>query len=417
VSSPPSSDRTPPESHDVPWLSIVGIGADGADSLSSAARDAVATAGLVVGSERQLRYVQSLVRGESFVWPSPLAPALEMIWERRGRPTCVLASGDPFFFGIGSTLAPRLRPGEFVCHPTSSSISLAASRLGWPLQDVDVVSLHGRDIDAFRRYLQPGRRIVVLSWDRRTPGEVAALLASRGFGASPVHVLELLGGADERVRSTTALAFRFDDVADLNLVAVELRAEPGTFVAPACAGLPDDAFESDGQLTKREARAITLSSLAPRPGERLWDVGAGSGSIAIEWMLAHRSCVAIAVERNTERCERIRRNAGSLGVPLLEIVTGVAPQALEGLAPPDAIFIGGGASDPGTIDFCWRALRPGSRLVVNAVTLETEEIVLRSHRVFGGELRRIAIEVAAPLGTMTGWRPALPIVQWRAVKP
>jgi precorrin-6Y C5,15-methyltransferase (decarboxylating) len=415
ASSP--ADRAASDIHDAPWLSIVGVGADGADSLSRLARDAIATAELVVGSERQLGYVRSLVRGEIMIWPSPLAPAIEQLWQRRGRPTCVLASGDPFFFGIGSTLAPQLKAGEFICHPAPSSISLAASRLGWPLQDVDVVSLHGRRLDEFRRYLHPGRKVVALSWDRRTPRELASLLVARGFGESTMHVLELLGSANERVRAARAAAFGFEDVEDLNLVAVELRADAGAFVAPLCAGLPDHAFESDGQLTKREVRAITLSALAPRPGERLWDVGAGSGSIAIEWMLAHRSCVAIAIEKDAERCERIRRNAASLGVPALEVVEATAPRGLEGLARPDLIFVGGGASDDGTLDVCWGALASGGRLVVNAVSLETEEIVLRSRRALGGELRRIAIDVAAPLGTMTGFRPAMPIVQWRAVKP
>lgn len=405
------------EERDAPWLSIVGIGADGIASLSRAAEDAIASAELVVGSERQLGYVQSLVRGEIAAWPSPMAPAIDKILARRGLATCLLASGDPFFFGIGATLAPRLVRGEFVCYPAPSSISLAASRLGWSLQDVDVVSLHGRRLDDFRRYLQPGRSVIALSWDRRTPSELAELLTERGFGGSTVHVLESLGGDGERVRTVPAAELRFDDVNDLNLVAVELSAEPGALVVPSCAGLPDRAFENDGQLTKQEVRAITLSALAPRPGLLLWDVGAGAGSIAIEWMLAHRSCSAIAVERDGARCERIRRNAASLGAVGLTIVEGTAPRGLEGLAPPDAIFIGGGASDPGTVDTCWARLRSGGRLVVNSVSLETEEIVLKCYRAWGGELRRIAIETATPLGSMTGWRPAMPIVQWRAVKP
>ena len=232
-----------------------------------------------------------------------------------------------------------------------------------------------------------------------------------------MHVLEALGAERERVRSCSAEELRFDDVVGLNLVAVELRAEPGAFVAPSCTGLPDGAFENDGQLTKQEVRAITLSALAPRAGQRLWDVGAGAGSIAIEWMLAHPACTAVAIEKDAARCARIRKNAASLGVPGLEIVEASAPSGLEGLAPPDAIFIGGGGSDPRTIDVCWRALVPGGRLVVNAVALETEEVVLRCYRERGGELRRIAIESAVPLGSLTGWRPAMPIVQWRAVKP
>jgi precorrin-6Y C5,15-methyltransferase (decarboxylating) len=307
--------------------------------------------------------------------------------------------------------------GEFVCHPAPSSISIAAGRLGWPLQDTEVVSLHGRSLHALRRFLHPSRKVIALSWDRRTPAELSELLVRRGFGPSTLHVLESLGGRDERIRSCTASEFRLDDVQDLNLVALHLLAEPGTLVVPRCNGLPDVVFENDGQLTKRAMRAITLSALSPQPGRRLWDVGAGAGSIAIEWMLAHPSCQAIAIEKDPSRCERIRRNAESLGVPTIDIVESLAPRGLDGLRRPDAIFIGGGAAAPGVFDACWGALQPGGRLVINAVSLETEALVLGWFRDFGGELRRVSVDVAEQLGSMNGWRPAMPVIQWAGIKP
>jgi precorrin-6Y C5,15-methyltransferase (decarboxylating) len=400
-----------------PWLSIVGLGTDGVDGLSPTARRAIEQAELVAGSSRQLSLVRAFVRGEVLVWPSPLDEGVAKVLLRRGRSTCVLASGDPFFYGIGATLAPQLVPGEFVCHPAPSSMSLAAARLGWPLQDAELVSLHGRDLREIVRHLQPGRRVLALSWDRRTPGELSQLLTARGFGGSRLHVLEALGGPEEHSRSCLASAFDWTDVADLNLVALELVAGAGAFVLPARASLPDSAFEHDGQLTKQDVRAITLSALAPRAGDLLWDVGAGAGSIAIEWMLSHPACRAIAIESDAERCERIGRNAGTLGTPRLEVRHGHAPEALETLPAPNAVFIGGGASEPGVIDDCWAALAPGGRLVVNAVALETQAELMQRHGQLGGELKRIAIEHAEPLGTMRGFRPALAIVQWRMVKP
>jgi precorrin-6B C5,15-methyltransferase / cobalt-precorrin-6B C5,C15-methyltransferase len=383
-----------------PWLRIVGLGADGIDSLSPAARRAIETATLVVGAPRQLELVTSLVRGESMQWPSPLSAGLPLVFARRGQPTCVLASGDPFWYGIGATLAPER--GEFVCYPAPSSVSLAASRLGWALQDVELVSLHGRALHEIVRYLQRGRRVLALSWDARTPRELAALLNERGFAASTLHVLERLGASDERVRSSLARDFAITDVADLNLIALEVAGE-----GMPLRGLPDACFEHDGQITKQDVRALTLAALAPHPGELLWDVGAGSGSIAIEWMLAHPSCRAIAIERDPTRAERILRNAQTLGTPRLEVRLGEAP--LE-LPVPDAIFLGGGVAE--NFEHAWSKLRPGGRLVANAVALETESLLHALYARWGGSLRRISIELAEPLGTMTGFRPQRAITQW-----
>jgi precorrin-6Y C5,15-methyltransferase (decarboxylating) len=358
-----------------------------------------------------------LIRGPVLRWPTPFTAGVDAVLQRRGRPTCVLASGDPFFYGVGVTLASALHRSELVCHPAPSSLSLAAARLAWPLQDTDVVSLHGRDLHELVRYISPGRRVLALSWNRETPAAVAQLLSQRGYGASRVFVLEALGGPEERVRQASAERFDLLDVTDLNLVGLELAAAPGAFGFPCRGSLPDEMFESDGQLTKRDVRAITLSALAPNAGARLWDVGAGSGSIAIEWMLAHPACSAVAIERDAERCARIARNARALGTPRLEVLQGAAPDCLSTLQAPDAVFIGGGASDPGVLERCLDALAPGGRLVANAVALETQARLLRAHAEHGGALCRIAIEHAAPLGQMTCLRPAIGILQWRLTRP
>lgn len=400
-----------------PWLTLVGVGADGEAGLSVRARRAISEAELVMGSARQLALVSRLIGGEMSPWPSPFADGVASLLARRGRPTCVLASGDPFFFGIGASLADELAPGEISCLPAPSSLSLAAAKLGWALQATDVVSLHGRDLHGIIPYLQPGRRSLCLSWNRETPSRLAAVLTGRGFGRSRLHVLEALGGPEERVRSTLAQEYALGDVSDLNLVGIEAHADPQALYVPSRASLPDAAFEHDGQLTKEDLRAIALSALRPRAGARLWDVGAGSGSIGIEFALSHPACRAIAVERDPGRCDRIRRNARALGAAEVSVVQGSAPEALSGLPRPDAVFIGGGSSDPALIEACWQALPSGGRLVVHAVSLAAEACLLRAFSERGGELRRVAIDSAAPLGGMTCWRPALPVVQWRIMKP
>jgi precorrin-6Y C5,15-methyltransferase (decarboxylating) len=398
------------------WLSIVGVGLDGVSGLGAAARAALETAALVAGSERQLSLVRPLVRAEELVWPSPLSAGIAAILARRERGTCVLASGDPFFFGIGAALARDLDPAEFTCHPAPSSLSLAAARLGWSLPDCECVSLHGRDLRALIPHLEPRRRILALSWDRDTPSALVALLCARGFGRSRVHVLENLGGASERLRTARANAFDLENIDDLNLLALEPEAEPGALIIPRRASLRDSAFEHDGQLTKRAVRAVTLSALAPSAGQMLWDVGAGAGSIGIEWMLSHASCSALAMESDPARCAAIRRNASALGVPALQVVEGRAPEGLAALPRPDAVFIGGGASEPGVFDACWHALAPGGRLVINGVALETQARLLDWFQRHGGELSRICIENAAPLGSMQGFRPAMPVMQWSVTR-
>jgi precorrin-6Y C5,15-methyltransferase (decarboxylating) len=334
---------------------------------------------------------------------------------------CVLASGDPYHYGVGAVLARHIDPAETMVVPTPSAFSLAAARLGWPLADCALVSLHGRELDRVRPHLQPGARVLALTSDGEGPAALAGLLAAAGFGASRLTVLEALGGPRERIRATTAGEFDLGTVDPLNTVAIEVAAAAGARIIARAAGLPDAMFEHDGQITKREVRAVTLSSLAPRRGELLWDVGAGAGSVAIEWMLADPSLRAIAIEAQAERAARIGRNAASLGVPGLEIVQGTAPAALAGLPPPDAIFVGGGASDPGVLDAVLAVPRAGGRLVVNAATLQTEALLLARYSALGGELIRIAIARADVVGGNTSrmsiWRPAMPVTQWLWVKP
>ena len=394
----------------------MGIGEDGIDGLSTAARELVQRAEIVFGGRRHLALAAPLIRGAARPWPSPFEGAVKEVLEHRGRAVCVLASGDPYLYGIGSLLARHVDPREVQALPAPSAFSLAAARLCWALADTAQLSLHARALDLVRPHLQPGARVLALTSDGQAPAALARLLTSAGFGASRLTVLEALGGPRERIRSTSAAQLDLDCIDDLNVVAIEVAAHPTARVIARAVGLSDALFEHDGQITKREIRAITLSSLAPRRGELLWDIGAGAGSVAIEWMLADASLRAIAVERNAERTARIKRNATAFGVPGLVVIEGAAPAALENLAPPEAIFIGGGAGDPGVLDRCVLALRSAGRLVVNAVTLETESLVLERRTSLGGELIQIAVAHAGPLGSKTGWRPAMPVTQWVWVK-
>jgi len=399
------------------WLSIVGIGEDGVKGLGENARNAISSASTVFGGRRHLELAAPLITGEARAWPTPFDATMRDVVALRGQKVCVLASGDPFFFGVGATLSRQIPAEEFIAYPAPAAFSLAASRLGWPLQEIETVSLHGRPLDLIRPLLHPGRRIIALTSDEKGPAELAALLTGTGFGPSRLTVLEALGGETERVRSAQAIEFALPNIDVLNVVAVEVEAEAGARILPRGFGLDDSLFEHDGQITKREIRALTLSALAPRRGELLWDIGAGSGSIGIEWMLADPSLRAIAIEANAERSARIARNAASFGVPALKLVEGQAPAALAGLPTPDAIFIGGGGSNPGVLDAAGDAMKPGGRLVANAVTLEMETVLLAAQARLGGELIRIEVSRAGPIGSMQGWKPAMPVVQWSWTKP
>jgi precorrin-6Y C5,15-methyltransferase (decarboxylating) len=397
------------------WLTLIGLGEDGAEALSPAARKALAQARLVVGGARHLALAGPFAC-ETMVWPSPLTDAIPAILARRGSPVCVLCSGDPFFYGAGTLLAPHAARNEIQCFPAPSSFSLAAARLNWSLQDCSLISLHGRAFERIIAHLEPGAKILCLSWDETTPPRLAHLLRARGLGETRIIVLEAMGGPRERVRETLASAFELHDIDPLNVAALEVPCGDAARFLPVAGGLADSWFETDGQLTKREVRAITLSSLAPRRGDLLWDVGAGSGSIAIEWLLSCSANRAIAIEERADRVEIIARNAKNLGVPQIEITRGKAPEVFAKLPPPQAIFVGGGADNAGLIKAAYAALPSGGRLVANAVTLETEAELIGWYKKLGGDLTRIEISRANALGSFQAFRPALPITQWAVTK-
>ncbi len=398
-----------------PWLTIVGIGEDGYPGLGKTARHALLHATRIFGSPRQLALLPHCIRATQVAWPSPFS--LEPVLAMRGEPVCVLASGDPMLFGVGASLARQVPQAELLIHPAPSSLSLAAARLGWPFQDVVTLSVVARPVAALNAQLANGVRLLVLSNDGHSPAAIAQLLRERGYGPSLMTVLEHLGGPQEQRRDGTAATWPEPPVADLNVLAIDCRADLHAPRLSRLAGLPDSAFSHDGQITKRDVRAITLARLAPQPGELLWDVGAGSGSIGIEWMRAHPSCRTLAIESDEGRQRLIEHNRDALGVPGLQLIRGRAPQALESLERPDAIFIGGGVTRDGVFDTCWRQLKPGGRLVANAVTLQSEMALAHWREQHGGELTRIHVAQAQPLGAFDTWRQALPITLLELVKP
>ena len=398
-----------------PWLTVVGVGEDGFKGLGRNARHALLRASRIIGGQRQLDLLPVCIRGERQVWPSPFS--LEPVLARRGEAVCVLASGDPMFYGVGASLARQVPADELLILPAPSSVSLAAARLGWPLQEVVTLSVVARPMAALNAHLASGVRLLVLSNDGQSPAAIATQLAERGFGASRLSVFEHLGGPDERRIDGIARDWPGEPIAALNLLAIDCVADANTARLSRLAGLPDSAFRHDGQLTKRDVRAMTLARLAPMPGELLWDVGAGSGSIGIEWMRAHPSCRALAIEADEGRQLLIEHNRDALGVPGLQLIRGTAPHALNGLEAPDAIFIGGGVTRDGVLDTCWQHLRPGGRLVANAVTLQSEMTLMAWREQHGGELTRIHVAQAQPLGGFDTWRQALPITLLEVIKP
>jgi len=396
-------------------VTVVGLGADGWPGVPERLRQIITSADVLLGGQRHLALVPGTGGQERRAWPSPMREQLpRLLEEYAGRTVVVLASGDPLVSGIGSTLINLLGAEHVTIEPAVSSVALARARMGWPAESVEVVSVVGRDVDLVRWTLAPGRRILVLSADETTPKAVAAALAETGYGGSTMTALGDLGGADETRIKGTAKQWTHP-VSRLHVLAIECV---GPAISPF--GLPDDAFEHDGQLTRRDLRVSALARLAPQPGQLLWDVGAGAGSVGIEWLRAHPTCRAIAIEADRGRAERIQRNAARLGVPTLEVRNGRAPEALEVLEVldrPDAIFVGGGATAEGLLERCREALRDGGRLVVHGVTLETEMLLARAYRNHGGELTRHSVEYAAPLGTFTGWTPARAVTQWAWTRP
>ena len=397
------------------WLSIVGIGDDGLDGISPSARTLVDGAEVLVGGERHLAMVPE-DGTERIAWPSPLSDIRPILEARRGRSVCVLATGDPLCYGVGAKMHRWFDREDITVIPAPSAFSLACARLGWSLPDIQTLTLHGRPLETLAAFLAPGARLLALTADGGTPARAAELLRANGYGDSRLTVLEHLGGPAENTVIGTAADWNDGACADLNTLAIECVAGPNAALLPRVPGLPDDAFGHDGQLTKREVRSATLAALAPFPGQRLWDVGAGCGSIGIEWMRAAPHAEAVAVERDSARIARIAANADALGTPRLHIVEGTAPQALADLDSPDAVFIGGGLSTAGLFECCWQALRAQGRLVANVVTLEGEAELLRLRAEFGGDLTRIAVSRAEPVGPYHGWRPLMPVTQWSVVK-
>jgi precorrin-6Y C5,15-methyltransferase (decarboxylating) len=400
-----------------PWLTVVGIGEDGLDGLGAVARRAVLDAPHVIGGVRHLALLPEVPGQRRESWPTPFADGLKRVVALRGTPVCVLASGDPMFHGVGASLARHVPAGEMVVHPAPSCVTLAAARLGWPLHDVTVLPLHVRPVETLAAHLHDRARLLMLIPDGATVGRIARLAAAHGFADSRLIVLEYLGGPRERIVEGTAGAWTHPPGADLAVVALDCRAAPDAAeTLTRMAGLPDEAFAHDGQITKRDQRAATLARLAPRPGALLWDVGAGCGSVAVEWMRAEAGCRAIAVELREDRRALITQNRTAFALTGLEIVAGRAPEALVGLAPPDAVFVGGGVTADGVIEACWRALLPGGRLVANAVTLEGEAALIAFRARWGGDLTRLSVAHAEPLGGLTGWRPLRPVTLWAARK-
>ena len=355
-------------------------------------------------------------RQEKLVWTTPIEHSITEIIRRRGQSVCVLASGDPMCYGIGVTLIRRIPLSEMTIIPSKSAFSLACAKLGWSLTEVELLSLCGRDPNLLNAVLYPNARLLILSAGKQTPKTVAEILVEKGYSNSEITVLEHLGGEKERIVRGIAASWDANDIADLNAIALNCIADPNTIPLSRLPGLPDNAYHHDGQLTKKEIRSITIAALAPIPGQLLWDVGAGCGSIGIEWMRSDRRCRAIAIEQNSQRVSYIANNASALGVPNLKIVAGVAPNILTNLPQPDTIFIGGGLTAENMLETCWNALSVKGRLVANAVTVEGEQKLLQWQRELGGELTRIAISRAEPLGTFWGWKAIAPVTQWAVLK-
>ncbi len=405
------------------WLSVIGIGEDGLAGLSAVARSLIDTAEILVGGDRHLAMLPDDQRSR-LIWASPIESSIEKILSYRGSSVCVLASGDPMWFGIGKTLTKSISIEEMTIIPSSSTFSLICSRLGWAMNEVETLSLCGRPASLLQAYIYPNAKLLILSSGKETPAIASQILSDRGFGNSKITVFEHLSGTKERVISSIAKQWQklnqelnqeLNEVADLNAIAVECIPNPDTQILSRIVGLPDNSYHHDGQLTKREVRAITLSALAPNAGELLWDVGAGCGSIAIEWMRSHPRCQAVAIEKS--RTAYIAENAIALGTPNLKIIEGKAPDALKDLPIPDAIFIGGGATVTGLFETCWTSLRSQGRLVANVVTLEGEQKLFQWQQEFGGTLTQISINRAEAIGSFQGWKPMRPVTQWKVIKP
>jgi precorrin-6Y C5,15-methyltransferase (decarboxylating) len=396
-----------------PWLTIIGIGDDGFDShfdsLSEIVHHAITTATLIIGGDRHLQFLPKTIPCKLLRWSSPIQNSIDELLTHRGQPVCILASGDPLCHGIATTLLRSIPLVEMQIIPALSAFTLARSRLGWSSTEVETISLCGRDPAFLRAALYPNAKFLVLSSDQHTPNIVCDRLTEWGYGDADVTILEHLGGPKEKQLHTIARQRFTEPIAELNTIAIQTHNFPSS--------IPDTEYQHDGQLTKQEIRTLTLAALAPFPGQLLWDVGAGSGSIGIEWLRTHPRNQAIAIESHPDRLANISHNAKNLGVPNLKIIAGRAPEALQNLQRPDSIFIGGGVTRSGVFETCWDALKDGGRMVINGVTLESEMKLFQLQQLYGGSLTRIQIQRAEPIGNFLGWKSLSPITQWLVTKP
>lgn len=394
-----------------PWLTIIGVGEDGPDGLSTASRAALKSAEIIMGPPRHLALLPCAT-ATRIAWPVPFSEGIERLLDLRGRRVAVLASGDPFWFGAGTVLATRLSVGEWRALPGRSTFSLAAAQLGWGLETTICLGLHATPLSRLRPHLSPGQRIIALLRDGQAVRDLADYLRMQGFGTSALTVMQALGGPAQAVTRAQADTLPDRDFGHPLCVAIHVAGDGASL--PLASGRNDTWFDHDGQITKRPIRALTLSALAPRAGQHLWDIGGGSGSVAIEWLMSDSSLRATSIEPRPDRAERIAANAARLGMDRLNVVTGHAPAVLRDLDRPDAVFIGGGLSDP-LLDWLGTHLPPGTRIVANAVTLESEAMLTQTHARLGGDLLRIEMAVATPIGSRRGWKASYPITQWSHV--
>lgn len=398
---------------DAPWLHIVGIGEDGLEGLTPATRTIVEAAEIIIGGDRH-HVLSGAITARRLAWPSPFDALIDQLISLRGQRVVVLATGDPLWFSVGARIGRAIPAGQIVYHPQLSAFQLAAARMGWSMADVETLTVHGRPVEQMIAFIQPDARLLILTTGAQTPAQIAKFLTDRGFGKSALTVLANMGGASEARFDATAEDWSHD-VPAFNTLAVDCIAAPDAALLPRVPGLSDDLFRSDGTMTKREVRAATLAKLMPMRGALLWDIGTGSGSVAIEWIRAARSARAIGIEPRADRRAMAAENALALGAPRLDLRDGEVPEALRDLPAPDAVFIGGGLSEA-TFDHAFAALKPLGRLVANAVTLESETILTRLHQTHGGDLARISVDRAEPVGAYRGWRPSMAVTQWSLVK-
>lgn len=394
------------------WLHIIGMGDNGLDSLSPATRCCLENADVIVGADRH-HALTSTLTATRLNWPSPFSALIESLRDLRGKQVAVLATGDPLWYSVGPLIAKHFDPNDILFHPQVSAFQLAATRMGWGMSSVETLTVHGRPSEQVIPFLAPAQKLILLTAGSKTPAEIALILQTNGYGGSQMTVLAHMGGADEQRFDARADAWAHD-VPEFHTLAIDCVLDADCAPLPKT-GLPDDAFVSDGTMTKRDIRAITIAKLMPMRGALLWDIGCGSGSVAIEWMRSARDARAIGVERRADRRVMAAENALRLGVPALQLIEGEVQDVMSGLARPDAVFIGGGLTQD-SFDAAWSALKPHGRLVVNAVTLEGEALLFHIHKTYGGELVRLAISRAEPVGRLTGWRPSMPLTQWSIVK-